>query len=41
MLVPGLLCDERLWSHRVKHLPGTTILTGAEVTVGGSIGGMA
>lgn len=41
ILIPGLLCDERLWSHQVEHLGGVADPTVADVTAGGSMGEMA
>ncbi len=41
VLVPGLLCDGRLWSHQVEYLSGVVDPVVADVPTGGSVGGMA
>ncbi len=41
VLVPGLLCDWRLWRHQVENLGGVADVTVADVTESDSMGGMA
>ena len=41
MLVPGLLCDERLWRHQVDHLADLAEPVVADVTRGSSVAEMA
>lgn len=41
VLVPGLLCDERLWSHQLKYLSDVADPVVADVPTSGSVGGMA
>ena len=41
MLVPGLLCDEKLWQHQVDHLAGLAEPLVADVTKGSSVSEMA
>jgi len=41
ILVPGLLCDERLWSHQVEHLSDVADPVVAGVPTSDSVGGMA
>ncbi len=41
VLVPGLLCDGRLWGHQVAYLSGVVDPVVADVPTGGSVGGMA
>jgi pimeloyl-ACP methyl ester carboxylesterase len=41
VLVPGLLCDERLWRHQVEHLADLADPTIADVTRGASMPEMA
>ena len=41
MLVPGLLCDERLWRHQVEHLGDLTDPVVADVMRGASVPEMA
>ncbi len=41
MLVPGLLCDERLWQHQAEHLVDLADLIIADVTRGASVSEIA
>jgi pimeloyl-ACP methyl ester carboxylesterase len=41
VLVPGLLCDGRLWSHQVEGLSGVVDSVVTDVPTSGSVGGMA
>lgn len=41
VLVPGLLCDERLWSHQVGNLSDVADPVVANVPTSGSVSGMA
>jgi pimeloyl-ACP methyl ester carboxylesterase len=41
VLVPGLLCDGRLWSHQVAYLSDVADPVVTEVPTSGSVGGMA
>lgn len=41
VLLPGLLCDERLWRHQVEYLGDYVRVVVADLTVGGSVSGMA
>lgn len=41
VLLPGLLCDGRLWRHQVECLGDVTRVVVADLTVGGSVSGMA
>lgn len=41
VFVPGLLCDERLWSHQVEYLSDVADPVVADVPTSDSIGGMA
>lgn len=41
MLVPGLLCDERLWWHQAEHLRDLAEPVIADVTQGASVSEMA
>ena len=41
VLVPGLLCDGRLWSHQVERLSDVADPVVADVPTSDSVGGMA
>ena len=41
ILIPGLLCDERLWAHQVKSLSDIANPVVAGIPTGDSVGGMA
>lgn len=41
IFVPGLLCDERLWSYQVEYLANITAPMVADVTGGNSVTGIA
>jgi pimeloyl-ACP methyl ester carboxylesterase len=41
VLLPGLLCDDALWAHQVRHLGGGALVTVADLTRDDSIGAMA
>lgn len=41
VLLPGLLCDERLWRHQVEHLRDIADIVVAELTESDSMNGMA
>lgn len=41
VLLPGLLCDERLWRHQVQYLGNIVRVVVADLRVGGSVSGMA
>ena len=41
VLLPGLLCDGRLWRHQVENLGDYVRVVVADLTVGGSVPGMA
>lgn len=41
ILLPGLLCDEALWAHQLRHLAGEAPVTVADLTRDDSLGAMA
>jgi len=41
LLLPGLLCDDALWAHQLRHLADTGPATVADLTRDDSIGAMA
>ena len=41
VLVPGLLCDPNLWSHRTSHLAEIAQITVADITAGETIEALA
>ncbi len=41
ILIPGLLCDERLWAHQIRHLGECAEITVADTLQDDSVGAMA